>query len=1104
MKKITFIFTVVLCCIMSISWSQNRAADWSKISQKTDIKDISFNQDKMPTAFNLYTVNIQSIKNKIYNAPIQGQFFGKSSHIINVPNADGEVENYRVLDTEILHPSLATQLPNIKSYVGRSIENPGTFIRFSVSQAGFHGQIFEPGKSTYFIDPYTQDKSIYITYKRDDLVNTSGDVFSCETDNTMYKKAMQTPPKEVFRATDDSKVRRYELAMSCTGEYGALFIGSATTDFDKKSNIMAQMVITMTRVNGIYEKEMGITYQFVPNNFDIMYYDAATDPWDGEYNDKTQEVIDGDAAGFPGIGDANYDIGHNFNTDGGGNAGCIGCICNSGNKGSGMTGRSNPTGDSFDVDYVAHEIGHQMGGYHTHNGTTTCLKSGNNTEVEPGSGSTIMGYAGICTGQNVQDNSDDYFNYVNIRDISANIQGGVSSTCFDEIIVTNLPPAANAGANFTIPIGTAFELTGTGSDPDTATNGDVITYTWEQNDNEDMQSPLQPAPTATAGPMFRSRRGTTAPNRYFPQLSDVLGNNLMPTWEVIPQVQRAFEFALTVRDNVIYGGQTADDLMTVNTDMTSGPFVVSSQNSNTTWIQGTTETITWDVANTTNILTVNAQLVNITFSALGDFTDTVILANSVLNNGTADITVPPTTTTTGRLMVKAADNIFLDVNDAIITIEEVTTPTFFLTALDITKIECNNTNSTSYGFEYTPSTGFLETVMFTATGLPTGANAAFSPATANNTQETITMTVTGYSGATAQDYTIVADGTSTTITRNQNVNLTLKPSAYPTPTLSSPADSSTNQSTYPNYTWSEDTSGTSEVYDIEIASNSGFSTIIETGSTTSNSYTQSTALSEATTYYWRVRPKSNCAEGTFTSGYSFITGSTECLTANSTAPTPIVSTQTLNSTITIGNDIPLSDINISVNITHPFIGDVVLELISPQGTSVALIATQCEGNPDMIATFDDAGSASITCSTTSPAISGTLQPVQPLSAFNGESSFGDWKLNVTDTGIGDDGVLNSWSITYCGVQTSTLGVTEFDSNLIKMYPNPASTELTINFSSINELDVTLFDLLGRQVLSKNLVKNDNRINVSNLASGTYIVQMLVAGKNKVIKKLIID
>jgi subtilisin-like proprotein convertase family protein len=1096
-KKNTLYVLLLFCLIFSASFAQQQKSEWTSVSAsaKSEINNISFNKNKMPTAFNLYALNIEGIKSKLQNAPIRSVYLGKSSNIIEVPNADGTIENYRVYDTQILHPELAAKLPNIKSYVGRSINNTGKFIRFSVSQAGFHGQISEPGKSTYYIDPYTKDKSVYIAYSAADLVNTSSDVFSCETDNTMYEKAKNAPAKKSFKATDDSTIRLYELAMSCTGEYGALFIGDATTDEEKKANIIAQIIVTMTRVNGIYEKELGITYQLVPENMKIIFFDPATDPYDGEYNTTTQVVIDAL------IGDANYDIGHNFNTDGGGNAGCIGCVCNSGNKGSGMTGRADPTGDKFDVDYVAHEIGHQMGGYHTHNGTGLCLKSGNNTEVEPGSGSSIMGYAGICPGQDVAEQSDDYFNYVNIRDISANIQTGVSSQCFDEIIVANLPPTANAGADYIIPVGTAFKLTGVGTDPD---SDDVLTYTWEQNDNEDMQTPLLPVAAANAGPMFRSRRGTTSPSRYFPQLSDILNNDLAPTWEVIPEVTRDFEFALTVRDNVVYGGQTADDLIQITSNLSAGPFTVTSQNTNTTWIQGETETITWNVNGTDNTATVNCQTVHILFSALGDFTDTVTLIADTPNDGSEDISVPSSLTTAGKLMIAAADNVFLDVNNATIIIAEVGTPTFFLTALELSKTRCNATNTIDYEFEYVPSTGFVEVVTFSATGLPAGATVSFAPTTAGAAQEVITMTVADYSGATAQDYAVLFTGTSATVTKDEPVNLTLKGTDFEVPVLNSPADASDAQSTFPTYTWSEDTNGVAESYVIEIAEDANFNTILETAKTTTSKYTQKIALAEATSYFWRVQPKNECGDGVFTAGNSFLTGTSACFNNENNIPSAVISTLTTSSTINITEDIAISDINVTVNITHPYIGDVVIDLVSPTGTVVTLIASKCETSDDMDATFDDLGAATVVCSPDSPSISGTLKPSQPLSAFNGETSVGNWTLNVTDTGIGDDGLLTSWSIEYCGIEEGVLATQTFNDFGIVMYPNPATDIVSIKFDNISQLEVTFFDLLGRKVISKMIAKDNNGIDVSNLASGTYIVQMKNDNNEKIIKNLIIE
>jgi subtilisin-like proprotein convertase family protein len=1095
-KKITCYVSLLFCLIISVSWSQKNKSDWTDVRQsaKNKIDNISFNKNKMPTEFNLYSVNIENIKSKLQNAPVRGIFLSKSSNIIDIPNADGSVENYRVYDTQILHPKLAVKVPNIKSYVGRSINNTGKFIRFSVSQAGFHGQISEPGKSTYYIDPYTSDKSVYIAYKRKDLVNTSSDIFSCETDNTVYENLQNTTSNKSFEATDDGIVRLYELAMTCSGEYGALFMGDATTDDGKKANIMAQMVVTMTRVNGIYEKELGITYQFVENNFDIIYYDSETDPFNREYNNKTQEVIDNN------IGDDNYDIGHNFNTDGGGNAGCIGCVCNTGNKGSGMTGRSNPTGDPFDVDYVAHEIGHQMGGYHTHNGSNNCRKSGNNTEVEPGSGSSIMGYAGICADQNVEMNSDDYFNYVNIRDISANIQEGVSSQCFDEIKVSNLAPTADAGANYTIPIGTAFQLTGIGTDQD---SDDVLTYTWEQNDNEEMQSTTTPNSIAVAGPMFRSRKGTTSQSRYFPQLSDVLANNLAPTWEVIPEVTRDFEFALTVRDNVIYGGQTADDLVQISATNLAGPFALSSQNNNTTWISGETETITWNVANTNNALTVNCQIVNILFSAAGDFTDTVTLKENTSNDGSEDIIVPDSATDTGRLMIKAADNIFLDVNNATIVIETVTGAAFFLTALELSKTECTTSNSITYDFEYKPSTGFTEAVFFSATDFPPEATVSFAPETASATAQIITMTIADYNDSIAQDYTIIFDGTSATESKNVSVNLTLKGVNFEVPLLNSPADGSADQATNIQYEWSEDTSGVTTSYDIEIAEDVDFTAIVETATTSTNNYTQNTALVTTTNYFWRIKPKNECGEGAFTEGNSFTTGETECFNAENNTSVRTISLLTVSSSIEITEEIPISDINIMVDLSHTYLGDITIELVSPSGKTITLIEAECLSSENMEVTFDDSGDA-IFCSAESPGISGLVIPEQALSALNGESSKGTWTLNIFDSFPPDEGQLNSWSIQYCGERDGQVLASQSFNNLnILMYPNPAKDIVSIKFDNSFKLEIILFDQLGRKVLSKRLDKENKDIDVSKLAPGSYMVQMQNEKNEKTIKNLIV-
>lgn len=689
-NKTTLLLALIACFFINVSSAQ-KGGEWTLTSSKVKAEDIRYNRDHMPTKYELYSLDTNAMLAGLRNAPMRTEELGRSQNVISVPNPFGKPELYAVKDSEIMHPELAAKFPNIGSYVGESLSTPGKYVRISMSpSSGFHAQVFTAGEPTMYIDPYSKDLSVYIAYKRDDMVNLNREEFLCETDNFMddnTRRAMETATPAA-KDINDRRLRRYELAMSCAGEYGEYFLAldgtpAEATDAEKKAVIMAQMVVAMDRVNGVYEKEMGITYQFIPNNDLLIYYDSATDPWDGEYNDKTQEVID------MVIGDENYDIGHNFNIGGGGNAGCIGCVCNTGNKGSGYTGLNDPTGDPFYIDYVAHEIGHQIGGYHTHNGAGTCLRSGNMTEVEPGSGSSIMGYAGICPGQDIQNQSDDYFASVNIRDISANIQTGVSSQCHEEIFVANMPPTVDAGADYSIPIGTAFRLTAAESvDPDT---DDVVTYTWEANEFLPMAG-LTPQPTDAIGPLFRSRRGTTSRFRYLPQLSDIMANNLAPTWEVIPMVERDYNFLLTVRDNVAYGGQSVQDDMTVSF-VTAPPFLVTTQTTATTWTPNEEYTVAWEVG-LTDIAPINCAIVDVLFSPDGTFSEdtTITLADDVPNNGSATVISPNLDTTTGRVMVVAADNIFLDVNNGNISIEEVLSVDDISSGLNNLRLYPNPTN----------------------------------------------------------------------------------------------------------------------------------------------------------------------------------------------------------------------------------------------------------------------------------------------------------------------------------------------------------------------------------------------------------------------------
>ena len=748
---------LIIISFLTISLSQAQDVKnsfWTDISSKSFLRNNLVHRSSQPAEFRLYKLNIESLKNSLTQAPNRNSARGISNTIVEFPNSDGELTKFKVFESPIIHPDLSVKYPMIKTYAAQGIDDPTATMRFSITQFGLHVMILSGKRNAVYIDPYNKDRTHYMVYDRtalaakDDLTD-----FECLTDEG-YHFDINRNTETNHNDTDDQKLRTYRLALSCNAEYGNIFAGTGT-DAEKIENIQAQMVITLNRVNEIYERDLAISLELIPNNDLLIYYgDVNTDPWDNEWNSTTQNTIDNT------IGNDNYDIGHNFNTSGGGNAGCIACVCLTGQKGSGYTGRSDPTGDPFDIDYVAHEMGHQFGGYHTMN---TCSRSGNGmTEVEPASGSSIMGYAGICD-TNVQMNSDAHFNYVNIRDISANIQAGGNSTCGTITNLLNNPPTADAGSNYTIPHGTAFILEGSAIDADGIAS---LTYNWSQNDTERAPTNDSPQSTWDVGPLYRAKLPITSPKRYMPQFSDVLAGNLTPTWEVTPSVSRNMEFSFLVRDNDVAGGQTATDLMSITVDGNSGPFLVTSQASPESWDAGTNQTITWDVAGT-DITPVNTSSIDI-FITPDNGATFIEVASGIPNTGLYAITVPTgITTTAGRILLKASNSIYYAINSSNISIKE----TNFILNFDNTNQNICPYSDAIYNFMYTTFNNFSETTVFSATGNPQGSIISFNPSGATVSGTQVTLTISNLTDEMYGEYTIDVIASSDANTKNYTVTL---------------------------------------------------------------------------------------------------------------------------------------------------------------------------------------------------------------------------------------------------------------------------------------------------------------------------------------------
>lgn len=1063
---------------------------WTKTSDKALSQSEKTRRSSTPSSYHLFHLDLEAFKTVVEQAPERGNFTGDSPVVIELPMENGKFQQFRVASSSIMEEGLQNKFPNIRTYKAIGVDDPSATVRFSVTQFGLHSMSLSGKRSATYIDPYTTDKENYIIYNRKDLTKTSTN-FECLTEQDIDLPSLNGDAGRILD-TDDSIHRTYRLAQSCTAEYGNIFANAGT----EVADIQAQMTITMNRVNEIYERDLAITLIFVADNDQIIYYGATnSDPWNGEYNSTTQTVIDNQ------IGDANYDIGHNFNTSGGGNAGCLGCVCSSGQKGSGMTGSSNPTGDPFDIDYVAHEMGHQFGGFHTMN---TCSRSGNGqTEVEPASGSSVLGYAGICA-TNVQSNSDAHFNYVNIRDISNNVQSGVSSSCDVEITIPNQAPVADAGTDYTIPKSTAYVLRGNATDPD---GNASHTYNWSQNDPEIAPGSGSPQPTWTQGPLYRSIMPTVSPNRYMPKLQDVVNGNLTPTWEVTPSVTREMNFAFTVRDNgsgFAEGiGQTDADLMKVNVDATAGPFVVTSQNSTgITWNVGENQTITWDVANTDSG-SINAANVNILMSVDGGLNFDVIIAEDLPNNGSASVTVPSVgTIADARIMVEAADNIFYAVNEESISVQEAE----FIINLDEATVSVCQPDDAVYNFTYNTFLGFNEATTFSTTGLPSGLTATFTPATATANETDLSLSISGTNAADVGTYEFEIVGTSTSVTKSFDAVLKIFDASIEAPNLLTPTDGATDVPSTPVLTW--ESSDNVEFYTVQIATDVDFTTIVEDVQVDDNTYAFSSGLNE-TTYYWRVMATNSCDATSFSNASSFTTTSCELCPSNGTTTyetsVTLVNFKDINNATakTAGyNDYTDLFTNVAFGNSYDLTVNVNTDGNYPLGTMVWIDWNQnCS--------FDDPGEeynlGVASNGSDIPTGNSPMSITIPMDAIEGSTIMRvstEFNAYPTSCNTEFDGEVEDYTLNVGELSTENASL----ASSFSIWPNPNNGEFNISLNATNPQPTTIqvYDVAGRLVHTKKVAAQNNvqeSINLAKAQAGVYFVR--VSDKNNSITKKII-
>jgi len=1060
---------------MNNFWSANNESR-NSISTDKAVARLSF-----PKAFKLFNLNTTSLRQQLFS--IVGKNATNHATVISLPNANGDMEQFEIFEASNFEPDLQARFPEIRAYSGKGITDKFATLKLSISPQGIQTMVFRTDRENEFIEPYSKDHSVYAVFKS---YREKGNLaWTCSTDDKKTMEGINLKGDNTSSATGSStgQLKTMRLAQSCNAEYSNYF---GATSAAQVGLVLAAFNATLTRCNGVYEKDLALHLNLISNTTSVIYYTASSDPYSttlSQWNLQLQQTL------TSVIGSANYDIGHMFGaTGGGGNAGCIGCVCvnpatgNSLAKGAGITSPADgiPQGDNFDIDYVVHEVGHQLGGNHTF----SMSNEGTGVNKEVGSGITIMGYAGI-TAQDVAPHSIDIFHETTIAQIQANL---ATKTCpvSTDITANNVAPVIATLSNYTIPISTPFALTGTATDA----NADAITYCWEQNDNASSSqtgASSVASITKATGPNWLSFSPTVSGVRLFPKLSTILsGLNVTPPLpggdaganiEALSSVSRTLNFRLTVRDNHAYSstapvavGQTSFSDAVVTVSNTSGPFAVSSPNTAVTWAGGSTQNITWSVNNTT-ASPVSCANVKISLSTDGGQSFSTVLAASTPNDGSESLVIPVGASTTARIKVEAVDNIFFDISNTNFTIGgavacgDATGLTASAIGNNTATVSWNAVaNAVSYAVDYKLNSSGTWTSFSTA---QTGTSASLTGLTQGSLYDwRVKATCASGSG------NFVAAQFTTTAPFICNAPAGLASSAI--------------TSSSATVSWGAVSGAVSYDVDYKLASSGTWINSITGTASTSRTIT---GLTAASLYDWRVR--TNCSAGS--SAYAQAQFSTAAITT-----CPGIYDVSTNGTTAGAATIPF---NTEIKgLINPSGDNDYYRFVITTGGTITVSLTTLPANYQL-ALLNSSGTT-LQSSTNNGTNNETI---------NRTVTAGTYYARVYPRNG------NAWNATNCYTLRAQLGTASreagtqlitFQSDKISVSPNPVVTIATLSFKAAANGNATIIvtNQLGATVLSQRVSvgegENIRRLDVSKLAGGMYFVKIQTGEKIEVARIIV--
>lgn len=966
----------------------------------------------IPEKYEVFQLDKAGLRDYLSNAPME--FSTKKGITLEIPMPNGRTELFEVFESPIMQAGIAAKYSSIKTYKAVGITDRSKNLRFSLADNGFYAAInsFDGEK---YIDPYSEKNTTdYIVY---DVKDHHSDIYKntpmCGVDHEIRTQNHLFNPSSSRAGLVELRVLK--LAMACTGEWGQVARRGTV------EKCMADITVMVNRMNSIYEKEMAMRFVIIDNNDKLISVNPDTDMYDNSDQGKVILPTNTGVISKLGISSSSYDIGHVLSIcfDIGGVA-QGGSACQS-NKGNGVTCNNDNDLTNIVTRVMAHEVGHQFDASHTWNicqpnDASIDAQRAGSYAYEPGSGTTIMSYAGSCSSDNVASDNDDYFHVASLDQMYAKTNsGGNAFACSDKVATTNHYPVIQVPSrSFVIPASTPFELEGTATDED----GDVLTYCWEQYD---LGPKVALGTNGAEGPLFRSIKPSTSGYRSFPKLTSLLSGTADKT-EVLPNVSRKMKFRLTVRDNSGQAGGVQWAEYNVEFSDNSGPLAITYPISAEKFKVGDKVTVTWDVANT-NQAPVNCQSVNIYGSYSGAVkngdTNLIPLALNVPNDGSQEVTIPNKTSNLFRILIKAADNIFMATHKNLIKIEAPISPSIYFetsqSSLNICQPDQGVLDITT-----TALAGFVGDIVFDIpSNLPAGLVAKFdnNSVAAGNTNK-LTLNTNDIKGNLSGEFVIraIASGVDTV---ERIIFYNIVGGDIQDLQILEPNSGQTNVSESPNFVWYPKPDAS--YYEFSLSTNPNFigGNVLYSTTLADTAFRLPTILNKSTIYYWRVRAVNSCKNGEWSKVSAFSTAVSSCKTYESGVQSIIITTAgtpTVELPLNIPDQGIISDLNIKlIKAEHAKLADIVAYLVAPSGKEALLWSKQCAAQQNINVGLDDQSPNFFTCPINTGKVYRThiANGAQKLEIFNGEQMNGTWKLRLEDKQSGSGGKLQELNLEIC-------------------------------------------------------------------------------------------